>query len=166
IMAIFGLVLVGLYALFINDRKLNRHAHPGNLPADAVPAPKQRAKLRTLVSTPAVICAYVGSGLQLFVAGALFAWMPSYLGRVYGMRPDKAGIAAAGFILLMGAGMIVCGMVTDRLRNPVPIRKWPTALVYAAISLVVLGLAFAMEPGKPQLLLLALGVFFAAGTAG
>ena len=32
IMAILGLVLVGLYALFINDRKLSRHAHPGNVP--------------------------------------------------------------------------------------------------------------------------------------
>ena len=166
IMAILGLVLVGLYALLINDRKLNRHAHLGNLPADAVPAPKQRAKLRTLVSTPAVICAYVGSGLQLFVAGALFAWMPSYLGRAYGLKPDKAGIAAAGFILLMGAGMIVTGMITDRLTARLPIRKWTTALVYAVISLVVLTTAFSVAPGTSQLLLLAVGVFFAAGTTG
>lgn len=166
IMAVLGLVLVGLYALLINDRKLNRHAHPGNVPADAVATPKQRAGLRTLVSTPAVICAYVGSGLQLFVAGALFAWMPSYLGRTYGLKADKAGIAAAGFILLMGAGMIVTGMITDRLTARLPIRKWTTALVYAVISLVVLTTAFSVAPGTSQLLLLAVGVFFAAGTTG
>ena len=85
-----------------------------------------------------MICAYVGSGLQLFVAGALFAWLPSYLGRAYDLAPDKAGIAAAGFILLMGVGMIVCGVITDRLTTNLPIRKWTTALVYASLSLVLL----------------------------
>ncbi len=116
VMAILGLVLVALYALFVNDRRLARNQHPGNVPVRRrSTAPSQRAKLRTLVSTPAVICAYVGCGLQLFMAGALFAWLPSYLNRAYGLRPDKAGIAAAGFILLMGVGMIVCGIITDRL---------------------------------------------------
>jgi predicted MFS family arabinose efflux permease len=165
VMAIVGLVLVVLYALFINDKKLARHQHPGNVPTGQSITTK-RAKLRTLVSTPSVICAYVASGLQLFVAGSLFAWLPSYLNRAYGLAPDKAGIAAAGFILLMGVGMIVCGMVTDRLTKVVPIRKWTTALVYASISLVLVPLAFAQQPGKLQLLLLALGAFFAAGTAG
>ena len=35
VMAILGLVLVGLYALFVNDRKLARNQHPGNVPAPA-----------------------------------------------------------------------------------------------------------------------------------
>jgi MFS family permease len=166
VMAVLGLVLVALYALLVNDRKLARNAHPGNVPTEPAATTRRRAKLRTLVSTPAVICAYVGSGLQLFVAGSLFAWMPSYLGRAYHLRPDKAGIAAAGFILLMGAGMIVTGMVTDRLTRHLPIRKWTTALVYAAISLAVLTTAFSMDPGKGQLLFLAIGGFFAAGTTG
>jgi MFS family permease len=165
LMAIVGLVLVALYALCINDSKLARHQHPGNVPtAQAITT--RRAKLRTLVSTPSVICAYLASGLQLFVAGSLFAWLPSYLNRGYDLAPDKAGIAAAGFILLMGVGMIVCGMVTDRLTKVVPIRKWTTALVYASISLVLVPLAFAQQPGRLQLLMLAVGVFFAAGTAG
>ncbi|HET6666571.1 MAG TPA: MFS transporter [Intrasporangium sp.] len=166
VMAIIGLVLVGLYWLLINDRKLARNQHPGNIPAEPVSATPQRAKLRTLVSTPAVICAYVGSGLQLFVAGALFAWMPSYLGRAYHLAPNKAGIGAAGFILLMGAGMIICGMVTDRLTRRLPIRKWTTALVYASLSLVLLPLGFAQGPGTLQLVLIGAGAFFAAGTAG
>ena len=107
VMAILGLVLVALYALFINDKRLKRNQHPDNAPATAADGTvAQRAKLRALVSTPAVICAYVGSGLQLFMAGALFAWLPSYLNRAYGLAPDKAGIAAAGFILLMGVGMV------------------------------------------------------------
>ena len=166
VMALLGLVLVGLYLLLVTDAKLARHQHPGNLPAHTTSGPARRAKLRTLVSTPSVICAYLGSGLQLFVVGSLFAWMPSYLNRAYGLAPDKAGIAAAGFILLMGVGMIVCGMVTDRLTRTRPIRKWTTALVYSTLSLVLLPLGFAQDPGTLQLLLIAVGAFFAAGTTG
>jgi MFS family permease len=164
VMAIIGLVLVAVYALFINDRKLTRHQHPGNLAVE--PGTTGRAPLRTLVSTPSVICAYVASGLQLFVAGTMFAWMPSYLGRAYLLPPDKAGVAAAGFILLMGVGMIVCGMVTDRVSKDAPHRKWTSSLVYAALSLVLLGSGFMLAPGGAQLALVAAGTFFAAGTAG
>jgi predicted MFS family arabinose efflux permease len=166
IMALIGLVLVVLYAVFINDGKLARNQHPGNVAAQPRTTSARRAPLRTLVSTPAVICAYVGSGLQLFVAGTMFAWLPSYLNRAYGLAPDKAGIAAAGFILLMGTGMIVCGMVTDRVSVGYPIRKWSSALVYSSITLLLLPLGFAQDPGALQLLLLAVGIFFAAGTAG
>ena len=167
VMAILGLVLVALYALFVNDGRLARHQHPGNIPAaNADGTVAQRAKLRALVSTPAVICAYIGSGLQLFMAGALFAWLPSYLNRAYDLAPDKAGIAAAGFILLMGVGMVVCGVITDRLTKKVAIRKWTTALVFTAISLVALALGFSQGAGTPQLVLIALGAFFTGGTTG
>jgi MFS family permease len=125
-----------------------------------------RAKLRTLFSTPSVIAAYVGSGLQLFIAGSLFAWLPSYLNRAYGLAPDKAAGIAAIAILFMGLGMIVCGAVTDRLSRHVPIRKWTTAIVYTTASLVFLGVGFSLQPGGAQLLLLAVGIFFAAGTTG
>ena len=167
VMAILGLVLVALYGLFVNDRRLKRNEHPGNVPAaPADGTVAQRAKLRALVSTPAVIFAYVGSGLQLFMAGALFAWLPSYLNRAYGLAPDKAGIAAAGFILLMGVGMIVCGVITDRLTKKIAIRKWTAALVFATIALVTLPLGFAQGPGTLQLVLIAVGAFFTAGTTG
>ena len=166
VMAVIGLVLVFLYFLFINDAKLVRNQHPGNAVAVPVATTSKRAKLRTLVSTPSVVCAYVGSGLQLFVAGSLFAWLPSYLNRAYGLAPDKAGIAAAGFILLMGVGMIVCGVITDRLTRAEPIRKWTTALVYASLSLALLPLGFDQDPGRLQLVLIAAGAFFAAGVSG
>jgi MFS family permease len=167
VMAILGLVLVALYAIFVNDGRLARNQHPGNVPAArADGGVQQRAKLRALVSTPAVICAYIGSGLQLFMAGALFAWLPSYLNRAYDLAPDKAGIAAAGFILLMGVGMVTCGVITDRLTRTVAIRKWTTALVYTAISLVALGLGFSQDPGTLQLVLIGVGAFFTGGTTG
>src|SRR6185312_14719010 len=165
-MAILGFVLVALYRLLVTEARLAEARVDGPAAGGHVGTAGRRSRLRTLVNTPAVLCAYVGSGLQLFVAGSLFAWLPSYLGRAYGMAPDKAAGLAAIAILVMGVGMIVCGVVTDRLSRLVPIRKWTTAIAYSAGSLVFLGVGFALPPGGAQLLLLAVGVFFAAGTSG
>ena len=165
-MAIFGLVLVVLYRLCISDKKLDAHRVDDVAEGEPVSAPGKRAPLRTLFSTSSVIYAYIGSGLQLFIAGSLFAWLPSYLNRSYGLAPDKAAGVAAVAILFMGIGMIVCGALTDRLSRVVAIRKWTTAIVYSLISLVFLGVGFAIDPGTAQMLLLAVGIFFAAGTTG
>jgi MFS family permease len=165
-MAILGLVLVAAYRLLISDKKLDAHRVTDLADGEPVSVSGERAKLRTLFSTPSVIAAYVGSGLQLFIAGALFAWLPSYLNRAYHLPADKAAGLAALAILFMGVGMIVCGVITDRLSKKLAIRKWTTAIVYSALSLVGLGLGFSMHPGGAQLLLLAVGIFFAAGTSG
>src|SRR3954447_9118500 len=165
-MALLGLVLVVLYHALISDKKLEAHRVANLAEGEPVSLPGERAKLRTLFSTPSVIAASVGSGLQLFIAGSLFAWLPSYLNRAYGLPADKAAGLAAIAILFMGVGMIVCGAITDRLSRTVPIRKWTTAIVYSLISLIGLGIGFSLQPGGAQLLLLAIGIFFAAGTSG
>jgi predicted MFS family arabinose efflux permease len=165
VMAVLGCVLVVLYRLLISEDKLDRYKVT-DVGAGEPVTTGGRARLRTLVNTPSVLCAYVGSGLQLFVAGSLFAWLPSYVGRAYGLAPDRAAGIAAIAILLMGVGMIVLGMVTDRLSRHLPIRKWTTAIVYSAVSLVFLGIGFSMPAGGAQLFLLAVGIFFAAGTSG
>jgi predicted MFS family arabinose efflux permease len=165
-MAILGFVLVVLYRLLISEKKLDQHRIADETAGKPKATTVRRAQLRTLVNNPSVLCAYVGSGLQLFVAGSLFAWLPSYLNRAYDLAPDKAAGVAAIAILLMGVGMIGCGALTDRLSRHVPIRKWTSAIAYSLASLVFLGVGFAMQPGGVQLLLLAIGVFFAAGTAG
>ncbi|MGY1631922.1 MFS transporter [Geodermatophilus sp. SYSU D01186] len=166
VLAILGLVLVVLFRVFISDAKLARYRVDEVAEGEPVSATGERARLRTLFSTPSVICAYLGSGLQLFIAGSLFAWLPSYLNRAYDLPPDRAAALAAVAILFMGTGMIACGWITDRLSRRVAIRKWTSASVYSLVSLLFLGGAFALGPGAAQLLLLAIGVFFAAGTAG
>jgi MFS family permease len=165
-MALLGLVLVVLYRTLISDKKLDAHRVVDVEDGEPESVRGERAKLRTLFSTPSVIAAYVGSGLQLFIAGSLFAWLPSYLNRAYDLAPDKAAGVAAIAILFMGVGMIVCGAVTDKLARTVAIRKWTTAIVYSLISLIGLGVGFSLHPGGAQLLLLAVGIFFAAGTSG
>jgi MFS family permease len=161
-MALFGLVLVVLYRLLVTEAKIEAHRH-----ADAATGILEvRPRLSALFSTPSVILAYVGSGVQLFVAGSLYAWLPSYLNRAYGLAPARAGLGAAGFIMVMGVGMIVCGIVTDRVSRVVAIRKWTTSIVCASVALVLLALAFAQAPGTLQIVLLGVAAFFCAGTAG
>lgn len=53
-----------------------------------------------------MVSAYIGSGLQLFTAGALIAWLPSYFNRYYDMPTAKAGATAGLFALVIGIGMV------------------------------------------------------------
>jgi hypothetical protein len=119
-----------------------------------------------LFSAPSVVFAYVGSGLQLFVASAFIAWMPSYFNRVYDMDPARAGSAAAVFILLGGLGMIGCSIAADRAGQVARTRKLTYAIVYCLITFAAFTGAFLCPPGQAQLVLLGVGMFFAAGVGG
>ncbi|HET9139756.1 MFS transporter [Actinophytocola sp.] len=162
-MAVFGLVLAVLFGVIVRQRKVD-----GYQVADPVGATVAgyRAPLSSLFKIASINLAYVGSALNLFVAGVLLAWLPSFLNRSYGMKPDKAGATAAIFVLLIGAGMVLCGIVTDRLSREKQVRKWTTAIVYGLVAAVALGVGFGLDPGKPQLILIGIGAFFSAGASG
>jgi len=164
-MALFGLVLALVYPLIVREKRIappsaDDGARSGRV-ADAAKVP-----LRTLVNSRSVLGAYVGSGLQLFVGGTVIVWIPSYLNRYYAMATDAAGGIAAIIVLVAGLGMIGCGIASDRLCRKGPERKFALAIGYSLASVVLLSLAFALPHGTPQLLLIALGMFFAAGTSG
>lgn len=164
-MAVIGLVLAVLYRQVITEAKLTRHAYVE--PAGAARLQRTgRSPLATLLSPPALPWAYLGGGLQLFVAGTLLAWLPSYLHRAYGLTPGAAAGLASLLVLGMAVGMIACGLLTDRLARSAPGRMWTTAMGYAAASLVLLSVGFALPPSGAQLALLGAGAFFAAGTTG
>lgn len=165
-MACFGLALSLLYPLVVRQRKLE-----GRSGGVAAPAPVQAAEplgrsLRHLVNTRSVIGAYVGSGLQLFVGGAMMVWIPSYLNRYYGLATDRAGVVSAIFVLSSAAGMIVWGALTDRLGKNAPEKKISLAIVLCLASCALLSLAMLAPFGTLQLVLLALGMFLVAGTVG
>jgi predicted MFS family arabinose efflux permease len=159
-MAILGLVLLVLFWVLVTEDGLARHAQPDA--ADGLP----RARRWSVLSPPAVLCTYLGNGLQLFVAGSLLAWLPSYLNRSYLLPAGTAATLAAGLLLLVGVGMIGCGVLTDLLARDRPARRWTTPIGYAVASLVLLGSGFACPVGPAQLALVGLGAFFAAGTSG
>src|SRR3712207_1025801 len=101
-MAVLGLVLLVLFRALVTDDRLDRHAQPDA--ADGPPGAARRAPLSAVLSPPAVLCAYLGNGLQLFVAGSLLAWLPSYLNRAYGLPAGTAAGVAAGPPPMVGGG--------------------------------------------------------------
>jgi MFS family permease len=105
-MAVFGIVLTIFYPLVVKEGRVA-------LAATNAAALSRRPRLRTLVSSRSVICAYLGSGVQLFISGALLAWLPSYLNRYYDMPIANAALVAATFVLTSAAG--IEAVVGDRL---------------------------------------------------
>lgn len=158
-MALFGLLLAMLYPLIVKEARIAPQRAAKTLSAVKQP-------LRTLFSSRSVIATYIGSGLQLFVGGTVIVWMPSYLNRYYDMGTDKAGGMAAIIVLCSGAGMILCGMLSDRLCRQSPERKVSLAIAYCLGSCMLLSLAFALPAGPAQLALICLGMLIAAGTTG
>jgi MFS family permease len=82
------------------------------------------------------------------------------------MTPAKAGSTAAIFILLGGLGMIGCSIVADRAAQVARSRKVSFAIAYCLIAFAAFGAAFLFQPGPYQLVLLGVGMFFAAGVGG
>nr|WP_244197741.1 MFS transporter [Caballeronia ptereochthonis] len=164
VMALFGIVLVVAYWAMVTEKRIAT-SQRRELQSQGMRV-SFRALFTGLFSTVSVICAYIGSGLQLFIMAAVLAWMPSYLNRYYGLAPDKAGAGAAVFVLLGGIGMVACGIVTDRVSKAVPARKWLTAIAYCTLSFVLLAVAFRLPAGPMQLVLLGVGILVVAGTSG
>jgi MFS family permease len=159
-MALFGLLLAMLYPIIVKEARIAPQQAANKVLA------KVKQPLRTLFSSRSVIATYVGSGLQLFVGGTVIVWMPSYLNRYYEMGTDKAGGMAAIIVLCSGAGMILCGMLSDRLCRHCPERKVSLAIAFCLGSCVLLSLAFALPAGPAQLGVICLGMLIAAGTTG
>jgi predicted MFS family arabinose efflux permease len=165
VMAILGLMLAAAFRLSVPDSLGAPPAVEGR--RSAFPSRQELAVLLgELFGAPTLICAYVGSGLQLFVMSAALLWMPSYLNRYYGLDMAKAGAAAAGLVLIGGVGMIVCGVAADRLSKGRGRRKASLTAGYCLASLVFFALAFALPAGAPQLALIGAAMFFVAGSSG
>lgn len=159
-MALFGLALALLYPVVVREKRI-APGRSGDATAGQKPVP-----LRTLFGSASVRAAYAGSGLQLFVGGSFIVWMPSFMNRYYDMGAGRAGLGAALVVLASGAGMILCGMLSDRLCRAAPERKIALAVGYCLGSCVLLLAAFALAPGAVQLVLIGAGMFLAAGTTG
>jgi MFS family permease len=167
-MAALGIVLLVLYRFAVTEKQLARLQPAG------VSRPVQshgvcmsfRALMKGLFSTKSVVCAYVGSGIHLLVPAAVWAWMPSFLNRYYGMSTGKAAMSAAVFVLATAFGMVVCGMLADRLSSHEREKKWSTAVAFCLICFVMLTIGFRMPAGPAQLVLIGVGMFFSAGATG
>lgn len=108
---IAGLVLAILFPIVVRESRV-AGASAASDGSSKAPA---RPPLTSLFASRSVRLAYLGSGLQLFSAAALPAWLPTFLGRDHAMSVAQAGRMSALLFLACGAGMILCGMASDRV---------------------------------------------------
>ncbi|MFD5389687.1 MFS transporter [Streptomyces sp. NPDC127074] len=164
VMGAFGLVLAAVFGFVVTDKKLGSVASKHSRQSGE--RPPLGPQLRRLFSSVSVICAYIGSGAQMFITAAMLAWMPSFLNRYYDLPTGKAGLAAGGFALISGTGMILCGVVADRLSKRAGIRKWTVAITCSLGSLVLLTTGFQLPTGPAQLIVIAAGTLVVGGASG
>lgn len=157
-----GLVLSVLFPVIVRETKIAALAgsRPVQNDGHAIPS------IGSLFASQSVRLAYLGSGLQMFAAGALPAWLPTLFNRAYGMHVDRAGRVAALFLIFCGLGMVACGWLSDYIARDRPERKIVLACIYSLLTALSLGAATAMTPGVAQLIFLAVAMFFVAATTG
>jgi predicted MFS family arabinose efflux permease len=111
--------------------------------------------------------ACVGAGLQLLAASTIYAWLPSYLTRSYGLAPDSAGLKAGLVVLAGGLGAVAWSVVADRLavRNRLARLYVPAAVAVLTTTLLTPAL-WLLPPGPVQFALLVAGGLVMAGTIG
>jgi len=134
--------------------------------------PTRGEMARSIFKSPTVRWVCTGAAAQLIALSALWAWLPSYLNRFYGLAPDKAGLQAA-FVVLAGAlGSLVLGVVVDRAGIRRPDGKFVAVAILSLLSMVTLMLAFGgaqigvvLSQGN-QFCLILLGGFLATCTVG
>jgi MFS family permease len=161
--ALGGLALAVLFPLLVGENRIAvLSTAAGNVPYERKQA---FPKISSLFAGRTIKCAYVGSGLQLFVAGALPAWLPTYFNRYYDLPVDGAASLAALFLAICGVGMVVCGQISDRLFSK-PDQRVRLAAGYCLACALLLGAALALPAGPLQLILLGLAIFLAAATTG
>ena len=154
-----GLLLALAYPLFVRESRLNAGEtarNAGRLRCAAF------ARCSPARSSSAPMSA---AASQLFVAGALPAWLPTYFVRYYDLPLDKAAPLAALFLAIGGAGMIICGMISDKLVRSSSQRAL-LSVGYCLACALMIAMAMRLGAGTPQLVLLGGGMFFAAASCG
>jgi MFS transporter, Spinster family, sphingosine-1-phosphate transporter len=111
--------------------------------------------------------ACVGAGLQLLAASTIYAWLPSYLNRAYGLAPDAAGMKAGVVVLAGGIGAVIWSVVADRLSVRRPNARLFVPAVASVLTAALLSPAFALlPPGPLQYAMLIAGGLVMVGTIG
>ena len=170
-MAVFGAVLGGAYLVIVSEARIRpRHTLNDGPAARLGPRFVSGETVKTLIadlfSQPTARLTYLGSGVQMFLTASMLAWVPSHLNRDYGLKPDKAAVLGAGFLLISACGMIACGMIADYFSRRRAVRRATFCAVFSLVSAVLLGLAFLSPPGSLQLALIGAGLVTAGGFNG
>jgi predicted MFS family arabinose efflux permease len=159
-----GLLLALLFLLVAHEPR-----------TEALPvAPGARTRLRGAaraiagqLATRTVIVTCVGAGLQLVALSALYAWLPSYFNRYYGLSPADAGVRASLIVLTGAPGAIVASLAADRLRERFARARLYVPATAALFTAIFMSAAFGLlPPGPMQFALIVAGGFTLTGTIG
>ncbi|GAA2593216.1 MFS transporter [Streptomyces tubercidicus] len=113
--------------------------------------PDLAATVRGLFRSRTAVWCYLSGALNLVVLSTLYTWLPSYLGRAYGLSSAQAGMKAALFILAGFLGVIVFGHLADRCAAVRPRHRLMVPAVLAAGAWGLLFTAFGvLGPGGGQ----------------
>jgi MFS family permease len=153
-----GLLLALAYPWFVRESRLQTDT-------DECREPVKLADVRALFADRRLNCTYVASGLQLFVAGAIPAWLPTYFVRYYDLPLKNAASLAAIFLAIGGAGMILCGILSDRFARGAGHRALLSTAFCMGCAVLISG-ALNVAPGPAQLVLLGGAMLLAAASAG
>lgn len=160
-----GLVLAVLFAAVArNDRlsgaPLRGAAEPrSGLGVGAVAA--------EILASRTLLVACVGAGLQLLAVSTVYAWLPSYLVRFYGLAPDRAGLLAGLVVLAGGVGAVAWSIAADRLSVRNRLARFFVPITAAMLTaLLVMPALWFIPPGALQFGLLVVGGLAMAGTIG
>ncbi|MDI9847313.1 MFS transporter [Rhodoblastus sp. 17X3] len=170
VVGIPGLALALLYLAVKDYRTVRLVAHEGSARRDAVATAKQIAHAIFRPKTMLWVC--LGGAAQLIVVATLWAWLPSYLNRTYGMPADQAGMKAALVVLAGAFGSVIWGNVADRAGRRALTSKLHVVAGISLATMVTLVFAFAaprwgiVTTANAQLVFIVLGGFMAASTVG
>lgn len=170
VVGIPGLALALLY-LFVKDyRTVELVAHEGSARRDAIATARQIAISIFRPKTMLWVC--LGGAAQLIVVSTLWAWLPSYLNRTYGMPADQAGMKAALVVLAGAFGSVIWGNVADRAGRRALTSKLYVIAALSLLSMATLVVAFTaprlgiVATANAQIVLIVFGAFLAACTVG
>jgi MFS family permease len=171
-----GLLFAVLYAFLVRDYKTvklpGRDEAVESTGESAVGAPAESLRRRAgriachLFRARSANFIYLAFGMQFGVGASVAAWTPTYLNRYFDMPIEKAAMMAAAAVLALGLGLIFGGAVTDRLSRNNPHNRTRVPAAFAAISGVVLMVAYALPAGPLASGLIFAGALFAVAPCG
>jgi MFS family permease len=155
---LFGLVLALAYAAVVREHRLGVRAErkPGNWGLLA----------RQLLGRRLLWLTYFAGGIQLFCTGTLAWAMPLLLTERYGMPLQQAGRTTALFLLACAVGMVLCGLLVDRMARRDPAVTPRLSIGFSLLTAALFAGAVFSPPGHMQLVLIGSGLLLVGGITG
>ena len=131
------------------------------------PGMTTRLVVRELLRPKTALVTCVGAGFNLLVVSTMYAWLPSFFNRYYGLAPDVAGVKTAIVVMLGGIGALACSMIADRLGRRMPTARLMVPAFAALLTTAFMCVGFGvLSPGPAQFALIMLGAVVMAGSVG